>query len=214
MAQYARYVLNGSDDELLPCVNNDAEKLGKLRELCKAMLSYGAKAQIQFNYPTDDPADAGLQYTLEDVGELGATTFPEGFKDACGIQYAGSSLVLETKTTYRLYFNVTDQSLLEGLTVKLGNETLTPVNKGSYVCYDHRHSRGESAQRLYADLRRADRHRESRRVHPQSACHQQRNAAAGGEGSVLVRQSSADLFRRSIILTGANLQAPVNPFGG
>ena len=136
VAQYARYVLNGSDDELLPFVNNDAEKLGKLRELCKAMLIYGAKAQIQFNYPTDDPADAGLQYTLEDVGELGATTFPEGFKDACGIQYAGSSLVLETKTTYRLYFNVTDQSLLEGLTVKLGNETLTPVNKGSYVCYE------------------------------------------------------------------------------
>ena len=136
VAQYANYVLTGSDEVLLPLVGNDAAKLEKLRGMCKALLIYGAKAQKQFNYRTDDPADAGLTYTLEEAGALGTTTFPEGFEAACGIKYAGSSLILKTETTYRMYFTVTDQAKLDSLTVTLDGKTLSYVKNGSYVYYE------------------------------------------------------------------------------
>jgi hypothetical protein len=113
-----------------------AAMMQKLQPLCKALLIYGAKAQRYFNYRTDDPADAGLEYTLEEVGELGTTTFPEGFADACGIESYGTALGLRSETTYHLYFKVLDQEKLDNLTVKLGNETLNYSPNGSLIFYD------------------------------------------------------------------------------
>ena len=136
VAQYARYVLGASDAALLPLVDNDQEKVDSLRALCKAMLIYGAKSQLQFKYNLYALADQGLAYTIDDVGALGTTVFPDGFEAACGIRYYGSSLVLETKTSYRLYFTVTDQAKLDAMTVKLGGDTLTYGTRDDYVYFE------------------------------------------------------------------------------
>lgn len=136
VAQYARYILSAKDEALLPLVDNDQQKVEDLRAICKAMLIYGAKSQLQFKYNLYALADQGLAYTIDDVGALGTTVFPDGFEDACGIRYYGSSLVLETKTSYRLYFTVTDQAKLDALTVKLGGEPLTYGMRDDYVYFE------------------------------------------------------------------------------
>ena len=103
----------------------------QLQELCRSMLIYGAKSQQQFKYNTYAPADQNLEYTLSDIpdGVLGTTTFPEGFEDTCGIQFYAASLILESRTTYRLYFTVTDQAKLDALGMEYGTS-------GSYVYFD------------------------------------------------------------------------------
>lgn len=135
MADYCRKVLNMPIEELTDLYNGNAAKAEKLVNLCKAMLIYGGTAQMQFGYRTDDLAYEGITYTLEDVGALGTTTFPEGFAEACGIEFWKSSLMLESETSYRMYFSVTDQTKLDNLTVKLGNETLSYTKSGSYIYY-------------------------------------------------------------------------------
>ena len=143
VADYCRKVLNMPIEELTAVYNGNAAKAEKLVNLCKAMLIYGGTAQMQFGYRTDDlayegityRADKALEYTLEDVGALGTTTFPEGFAEACGIEFWKSSLMLESETSYRMYFSVTDQTKLDNLTVKLGNETLSYTKSGSYIYY-------------------------------------------------------------------------------
>ena len=136
VAQYARYVLDASDAELLPTCQNDLTRVQNLRGLCQAMLIYGAKSQLQFEYHLEDLADQGLSYTLTEVGTLGQNSFPAGFAEACGIQYYGSSLILTSKTTYRLYFTVTDQAKLDALTVKYGAKTLTYGVRDSLIYFD------------------------------------------------------------------------------
>ena len=136
VAKYARYVLGATDAQLLPLVENNADKVTSLRNLCKAMLIYGAKSQLQFKYNTYALADQGLFYTLDTPGTLGTTVFPDGFADACGIAFYGASLVLESTTTYRLYFTVTDQAKLDALTVTCGGEPLTYGTKDGMVYFD------------------------------------------------------------------------------
>ena len=138
VAQYARYVLGASDEALLPLVNNNAEKAANLRALCRAMLIYGAKSQQQFGYHLYASADQGIDYTLERIpdGVLRSTVLPEDFTDQTGLTRYGSSLVLESKTTYRLYFTVTDPAKLDALTVKRGTETLDYGTRGSLIYFD------------------------------------------------------------------------------
>lgn len=136
VAQYARYILGASDETVLALVRGDATKAENLRALCKAMLIYGAKSQLHFKYQVYALADQGLSYTLDPVGELGTTVFPEDFETTTGLKYSGSSLVLESQTTYRLFFTVTDQAKFDSLTVKLGSDTLSYGTRGSYVYYD------------------------------------------------------------------------------
>ena len=136
VAQYARQVCGMTVEEIAATCGLSEEKAEKLQALCRAMLIYGAKAQAQFNYRTDDPADAGLDYTLADVGELGSTVFPESFEEATGLHYYGSSLLLESQTAYRLYFTVADAEKADALTVSLGETGLTRGTRGSYVYYE------------------------------------------------------------------------------
>lgn len=138
VAQYARYVLGASDETVLSLVNGSAEQAQKLRALCRDMLIYGAKSQQQFRYNLYALADQGLAYTLHAVpdGVLGSTSFPQGFADQTGLTFYGSSLVLESKTTYRLYFTVTDQAKLDALIVRRGAEVLSCGTRGNLVYFD------------------------------------------------------------------------------
>lgn len=89
------------------------EEYNKLATLVKAMLIYGAKAQIWFDRNLDDLADAGLVYTLTEVTpemiSPSARDMESGL-DAYGLKYEGTTIVYLSKTSLRHYYTITDQA--------------------------------------------------------------------------------------------------------
>ena len=141
VAEYAMRILANEGGEF----NNlfsDPQKLPQLQALCRVMLVYGAKAQILFDYQNDPEtlADHGLTdpsleaLGSEEIANLTGNLSPN--LSAFGLKYYGCSLLLETTTTFRLYFRVTDSALFERLVVQKDGTTLTGVITGSYVYYD------------------------------------------------------------------------------
>lgn len=55
--EYAEKIISGENDEYLTQQGYSAEKIAKAKDLCMAMLNYGAQAQTEFNYKTDDLAN-------------------------------------------------------------------------------------------------------------------------------------------------------------
>lgn len=55
--EYAEKIISGECDQTLTEQGYSADKIEKAKELCKAMLNYGAQAQTEFNYKTDDLAN-------------------------------------------------------------------------------------------------------------------------------------------------------------
>ena len=93
--EYAEAIVNGNFDEAT-------------KNLAKHMLNYGAKSQTYFNYKADDLANknVGVPTNMEAVpndvykAEISNT-------DA-DIKFYGASLVLNSKTTLRFYFTLSD----------------------------------------------------------------------------------------------------------
>ncbi len=121
--QYADYILDN------PLQYKAAEPL------VRAMLHYGAYAQIFFNYKTDKLANADLindyTYNLDDAVftrpyDSSKTNLP------AGLEFSNVSLTLDTTTTLNLYF--TDNTN-KNLTFKVVNgtkeTTITPIASGS-----------------------------------------------------------------------------------
>ena len=151
VADYARYILESDDETLLIYVGSQ-ETLTKLRALCTAMLNYGAASQYQFNYRTDDLAADLSGVSFGDVTGLGTVSFPEGFQESTGLQFAGSTLVLRSETAFRLYFTVTDQEAFDNLTVTLGDQTLTPGYNSAYSSYVYYEISDIPAAQLLSDF--------------------------------------------------------------
>ena len=55
--EYAEKIISGDSDQTLSAQGYSADKIAKAKELCKAMLNYGAQAQTEFNYKTGDLAN-------------------------------------------------------------------------------------------------------------------------------------------------------------
>ena len=62
---YARTIATGSEEYLASI--GITEKQDELKELCVAMLNYGAKAQLYFNYKTDDLANNFVDYIAPEI---------------------------------------------------------------------------------------------------------------------------------------------------
>lgn len=129
VAKYANRIIANNNGEFDSMANLD-----KLQTLCRSMLIYGAKAQATFGYKTDSLADAGLSYTLEEVGTLG--DYGTADLSPFGASFESSSLVLETKTIHRLYLSVTEASLLNAATITCGSKTLTVQSEGGRTWVD------------------------------------------------------------------------------
>ena len=108
--QYADYILAGD--------YSDKEKA-----LVQAMLNYGGKAQLYFDYNTELLADANITVTEADIPQNAVSSTVSGKVD--GLKYYGSTLVFQSKTALRFYF-VGD---VTGCSFKVGKEVLTPVEK-------------------------------------------------------------------------------------
>ena len=86
--------------------------------LVKAMLNYGAKAQINFERNTDYLADEDIDYKMPKVTAAMITTEASNMEsglDDYGLQYAGSTIVYLTKTSIRHYYAVTDQAAFDAV---------------------------------------------------------------------------------------------------
>lgn len=108
-----------------------------LKNLVQFMLIYGAKAQAEFNYKTNDLADADLgTYPLDavDIATLGSYGSDADLSQF-GLDFTSSCLVLQSKTSHKLFFTATDASVRNDLTITCGSQTLEPVatNDGFYV---------------------------------------------------------------------------------
>lgn len=118
--------------------NMDSEKT---IALVKAMLNYGAYAQLNFDYNIEKLANAGLSdedktsYETS-LSNVTADTFKDYTVSTTTIEgmgtFVGSSLVLDSETTVKVYFTPADDVDINSLTFSLGEKTLTPVKSGEY----------------------------------------------------------------------------------
>lgn len=114
--QYAEYILTDSKNEFLSVTKN----------LVKAMLNYGAKAQSYFGVHTDNLANADYEETqFAPLPEMDTTIAVSGNLDS--ISFYGASLLFKSRTDVRFYFSgdVTDLTF----TVEGWENPLTPQQK-------------------------------------------------------------------------------------
>lgn len=116
--------------------------------LVKAMINYGANAQLNFSYNTENLANSltdsdGNAMITEDEKDLSfvtAATF-EPYKatgktvDGLGT-FAAANLVLKSETTLKVYFKPEDGITLDMLTFKVGNNKVTATEYGEYFMID------------------------------------------------------------------------------
>lgn len=97
------------------------------KELVGAMLYYGASAQVLFDYHTENPANAGCDFTPD---EIALETLPETKTEGDGaISLLSYDCRLESETTMRLYFQFGEGTGVENCEFVLisgREEILTP----------------------------------------------------------------------------------------
>ena len=112
--------------------------------LVKAMLNYGANAQLNFGYHTENlansltDADGNAMITEEekDLSSITTVTF-ESYKavgtaiDGLG-KFAAANLVLKSETTLKVYFKPAEGITLDMLTFKVGDNEVTATEYGEY----------------------------------------------------------------------------------
>ena len=116
--------------------------------LVKAMLNYGANAQLNFGYHTENLANSltdsdGNAMVTEDEKDLSSVTAAtfEPYKatgktvDGLGT-FAAANLVLKSETTLKVYFKPEDGITLDMLTFKVGNNKVTATEYGEYFMID------------------------------------------------------------------------------
>ncbi len=100
--------------------------------LMKAMLNYGASAQLLFGYRTDDLANASLAESEKVFEAVDASRFQHsrsGQED--GIVATSYSLLLDSETTVRVYFQLTGTKSIEEYTFTVDGQVVQPKASGS-----------------------------------------------------------------------------------
>lgn len=91
VAEYASYLIAGNF-------------LGYHKDVARAMLNYGAAAQLYFNYRTDDLANADCAYTAEELAAVNTADLPSLTAENGLENYLGATLLLRDTVGVRLYF--------------------------------------------------------------------------------------------------------------
>lgn len=116
--------------------------------LVKAMINYGANAQLNFGYNTehlannltDSDGNEMITENEKDLSSVTAATF-EPYKatgktvDGLGT-FAATNLVLKSETTLKVYFKPEDGITLDMLTFKVDNNKVTATEYGEYFMID------------------------------------------------------------------------------
>ncbi len=111
----------------------------KLVSMMKAMLNYGAASQMLFGHNEGDLANKNLAEDDRVVSEVSATLNPVLVSGSVsGIKTEEFSVILETKTTIRHYFSLTDGAKIEGYSFTIDGVSVTPteiVRNGKTMYY-------------------------------------------------------------------------------
>jgi len=115
-------------------VDNSGKYSAEAVTLAKAMLNYGAYSQIYFNTNTDELANASLEDADKDVSSVTADSLAgynvtSAKNDTLG-KFTGASLVLESETTLKIYFSLTDGADINDLMFTIAGEDVSPVQLG------------------------------------------------------------------------------------
>ena len=118
--QYADVILSGDYSE-------------ELKTLVKNMLNYGGKAQLYFDYNTQDLANKDITVTEAAVPAESDYRFTvDGTVD--GIQLYGATLVLNSKTAVRYYF--VGSGAIDSYSFRVGETTYRAVEKDGMYCVE------------------------------------------------------------------------------
>lgn len=97
--EYAEKIISGESDQTLSAQGYSADKIAKAKELCKAMLNYGAQAQTEFNYKTDDLANKNhSDYTAPALNPASITDMD--YSNPTGAWMTESSRAYQFVSTY------------------------------------------------------------------------------------------------------------------
>lgn len=113
----------------------------KAVHLAKSMINYGGRAQVFFDYRTDELANRGIEdYQMATTDSMVVPSFDKDTLnqelEPYGLSFYGASLVLKTETSLKLYFKKLD-NYSGSVTVKInGQETELIPNSASYVVVD------------------------------------------------------------------------------
>ncbi len=109
--KYGHYLLeNGADEQM--------------KDLVKAMLNYGGKAQGYFSHNMGNRADNGISVATVDIPYTeGVKAKKEGYSE--NVKYYGASLIHEHQTAVRLYFTATPEAISQVIFSTAGNDKLT-----------------------------------------------------------------------------------------
>lgn len=122
---YAKDVLSASDD---------AFKKGT-KEAVIAMLNYGAKAQVYFNYKKDQLVNDFLDVSLKEnvVKEEDFDAYKPSYDgDLEGLNYAGSSVLIQSDNTIHHYFKITNNAKIDDFTFSINQQEVKPKVNGDY----------------------------------------------------------------------------------
>ena len=152
VADYCNEVIENKDGKVYDKLHEadpehmDETKFTNLQELCKAMLTYGAKAQDQFDYNTENYANADkvmkdYTYNAVTADQFSKYYTSEYMSGAGDMAYYGASMQLEAETTYTVWLRYTNAGYEPPTaTAKIGNENVT-INamkvEGNYGAYHY-----------------------------------------------------------------------------
>ncbi len=115
----------------------DAETYAKEQNIVKAMLNYGANAQVYFNNNTDNLANDTVYMTEDEKAVNVEDTVFDSFAHsssgkANGLTYYGSALSLESETAIKLYFTYDNEADIANVNVASNGKTVTHQKNGKY----------------------------------------------------------------------------------
>ncbi len=102
----------------------------KTVNLMKAMLNYGASAQLLFKYRTDDLANAALSDADKVLGKVDASAYIHSRTgEEEGIKPDNYTLLLDSETTVRVYFKLTGDKTIDEYTFTVDGVEVEPKYK-------------------------------------------------------------------------------------
>ena len=120
------YSVKDYADFLLAHTGDNAD-YAKAARLVKAMLNYGAYAQLYFDKNTGTLANAGLSTVEKELGNVEINIDDPDIILPYGVTFEGATLSLKSETTLSLYFTSSAD-----LTFSCGNYTVETATKGGY----------------------------------------------------------------------------------
>ena len=117
---YADYVINNSSKATF--VN-----------LMKAMLNYGAAAQVNFGYDTSNLVNRDMSAADRKLpSNVDVSSYAHSWSgEQAGIEVTSASLLLQSETKIRIYFKVTNGKSINDFVFTVDGKEVTPVQSGS-----------------------------------------------------------------------------------